>query len=61
MASETYSGETGDINAGQVRRYTGCGFVRLAEPVKAGVGDRDTRFLRGKEEFKTRVYDVATC
>ena len=41
----TYGGETGDINAGQVRRYTGCGFVRLAEPVKAGIGDRDTRFL----------------
>ncbi len=43
----TYGGETGDINAGQVCRYTVCGLIGLAEPIKARVGDGDTRFLRG--------------
>lgn len=56
----TYGSETGDINTGQMCRHTGCGLVGLAKPVEAGVGDWDTRFLRG-DVFRTRVYDVVTC
>ena len=53
---ETYGGETGDVDARQVCGYAGRGLVGLAEPVKASVGDGDSRFL-GRVVSTTR--DVA--